>query len=71
MKSESEILGWTIPRVEPTDDPEWFRTVEPCEETCAHPVHAFGHPERLRHLIDSATVRTATKFNAWDDVQTA
>lgn len=38
--------------VVPTDDPKWWRRTAPCEATCHHPVHAFGHPERLRHLVD-------------------
>lgn len=34
---------------EPYDETNW-KAVEECDETCHHPVHAFGHPERLRHL---------------------
>ena len=34
---------------EPTDDPGYWRTVEPCGGDCHHPVHAFGAPRR-RHL---------------------
>lgn len=44
---------WTIPPVEPTDDPKWYRMVEECDDDCHHPVHAFGNPERLRHLIEA------------------
>lgn len=44
---------WTIPAVEPTDDPAWYRTVRECDDGCHHPVHAFGHPERMRHLIEA------------------
>lgn len=40
---------------EPTDDPDWWRTVEPCDEDCHHPVHAF-HPERRHHIEDAAWV---------------
>lgn len=41
---------------EPTDDPAWWRTVDPCGDDCHHPVHAFGHPERLRHLEPASYV---------------
>jgi hypothetical protein len=34
---------------EPTDDPKYYRRVEPCGEDCHHPVHAW-HQERRRHL---------------------
>lgn len=46
--------GMTIPACTPTSDPAYWRMVEPCEDTCHHPVHAFGNPERLRHLIPTA-----------------
>lgn len=39
------------------DDSERYRTVEPCDDRCHHPVHAFGHPERLRHTEDAAWIR--------------
>lgn len=42
---------------EPTEDPAWWRTVEPCGDDCHHPVHAFGHPERIRHLEEAAWVK--------------
>lgn len=55
---------WTIPPVEPTDDPAWFRTVNECGADCHHPVHALGHPERLRHLIEADLAEIAIR-NGW------
>lgn len=42
---------------EPTpESPDlWWRTVEPCDDTCHHPVHAFGAPRR-RHIEDAAWI---------------
>lgn len=37
---------------EPTEDPDWYRTVDLCGTTCHHPIHAF-HPERRRHLDEA------------------
>ena len=37
-------------------DVDRYRTVEPCTETCHHPVHAFGHPERLQHTEEAAWI---------------
>lgn len=42
----------------PTDDPKWWKDVEPCGSDCHHPVHAFGHPERLRHLETASVIRS-------------
>jgi len=39
----------------PTEDPDWWRDENLCEESCHHPVHAFGRPQRLYHL-ESFTV---------------
>lgn len=38
------------------DDPTRYRTVVPCDDGCHHPVHAFGHPERLHHTEDAAWI---------------
>jgi hypothetical protein len=62
--SAPDDAQWTIPPVEPTDDPEWYRLVTPCDHdqpnhTCHHPVHAFGHPEGMRHLVDTHTAEFA------------
>lgn len=55
--------SWTIPSVEPTGDPAWYRMVEPCEEGCHHPVHTLlGKPERRRHLVEADL---ATTVIAW------
>ena len=37
---------------EPSEDPHYWRTVEPCDDTCHNPVHAFNAPRR--HHIESA-----------------
>lgn len=42
---------------EPTDDPDWWKAVNVCGDDCHHPVHAFGHPERLRHLEAASVIR--------------
>lgn len=55
---------WTIPAVEPTDDPAWYQEVEPCGDDCHHPVHGLGRPERMRHLVDADTAQTALA-NGW------
>lgn len=28
-----------------------WRMAEECGDGCQHPAHAFGHPERMRHLV--------------------
>ena len=43
--------GMTVPACAPTADPAYWQMIEECDEGCHHPVHAFGRPERLRHLI--------------------
>lgn len=43
--------GMTIPACEPTEDPDWWRMIEDCDDTCHHPVHAFGSKGRRKHLI--------------------
>lgn len=42
--------GMTIDACAPTDDPDYWRDIEDCDDDCHHPVHAFN-PERRRHLI--------------------
>lgn len=32
------------------DSPEAWRIVEPCDDTCHHPVHAFGTPRGRQHI---------------------
>ena len=39
----------------PEEPGSFWRTVEPCDDTCHHPVHAFN-PERLRHLESAVWV---------------
>ncbi len=62
---------WTIDRCSPTDDPDWWQMDDPCDydkgadRTCHHPVHAFGEPGPLRHLIDAPTAHLASKFGWW------
>ncbi|WIB65898.1 hypothetical protein [Curtobacterium sp. MCBD17_040] len=62
---------WTIARCSPTDDPTWWRMDEPCDydkgeqRTCHHPVHAFGEPGPLRHLIDAESAELAAKLGWW------
>lgn len=34
----------------PTDDPAYWQTIQECDASCHHPIHAF-RPERRRHLI--------------------
>jgi hypothetical protein len=47
----------------PTDNPAYYRMVDPCDETCHHPVHAFN-PERRRHIEESAwLLRNARVFS--------
>lgn len=48
-------MSSTIPACSPTDDPDYWQMDQPCDDNCHHPVHAFGHPERVRHLIDTGT----------------
>lgn len=55
---------WTIPAVEKTDDPAWYRMLDLCSDECHHPVHAFGHPERMRHLVEASLAEVALK-NGW------
>lgn len=45
---------WTIPPVTLTEvEPGLHRMLEPCDETCHHPVHGFsGGKDRARHLIE-------------------
>lgn len=43
--------GMWIAACAPTDDPDYWQMIESCGDDCHHPVHAFGHPERIRHLI--------------------
>lgn len=50
---------WTIPAVVPTEDPDWYRTVDVCDDDCHHPVHAF-RPARRRHLVEAGLARFAT-----------
>ena len=38
--------------VVPTDDPKYWVMTNVCDDTCHHMVHAFNHPERLKHLIE-------------------
>jgi hypothetical protein len=62
---------WTIARCSPTDDPDWWKMDSPCDydkgadRTCHHPVHAFGEPGPLRHLIDAPTAHLAAQFGWW------
>lgn len=66
-----EDAPWTTDRSSPTDDPAYWRADEPCDydlgvdRTCHHPVHAFGEPKPLRHLIDAASAMTAAKYGWW------
>lgn len=70
MSTGSGAPSWTIRPCSPTDDPDWWREDKPCdydkgaERTCHHPVHAFGHAEPLRHLIDAKTAKFAL-LNGW------
>lgn len=43
--------GMWIAACAPSDDPDYWQMIEECGHDCHHPVHAFGHPERMRHLI--------------------
>ena len=61
---------WTIPAVEKTEDPTWYRMLDLCDEECHHPVHAFGHPERMRHLIEADLAEVAIK-NGWIEPRAA
>lgn len=36
----------------PTKYPEYWKMTALCDDGCHHPVHAFGNPERLSHLVD-------------------
>jgi hypothetical protein len=59
---------WTIARCSPTDEPDWWQMDDPCDYDtggCHHPVHAFGAPTPLRHLIDAPGARLAAKFGWW------
>lgn len=40
---------------EPTEDPDWWRAVNLCDDRCHHPVHAW-HPERRHHLEEAAFI---------------
>lgn len=42
--------GMSIAACAPTDDPAYWRTIQECDATCHHPIHAF-RPGRRRHLI--------------------
>ena len=47
---------WTTAPVtleEVEEHPGFHRALEPCDDTCHHPVHAFGVPKRKqRHLVE-------------------
>lgn len=52
---------WTIPKVEEEPDADgYYRTLEECDDTCGHMIHAF-HSGRRKHLIDGELVAIARK----------
>lgn len=52
---------FTIPPCQPTTDPGFWRMTDPCDDGCGHPIHAFGHPERRRHLIEADLAAACTE----------
>lgn len=42
---------------EPTDDPDFWQAVNVCGPDCHAPIHAFKHPERIRHFEKASVIR--------------
>lgn len=59
LKELCKLEPWVD--VLPTQDPEYWKRVNVCEDSCGHPVHAFGNPERLRHLVEVPPFRPLTR----------
>lgn len=51
-------------------DLDWWRSESPCADDCAHPMHAYGHPNNARHLIEASIIEEYILNDGYaDDVE--